>query len=80
MKLAFIFQVAETPREQLSFCDFCQHMRELLLNQLKLRDGFVELNSSFRVFDGPFVAGHRSTDPAPCDSVAGLVQAHQRRL
>ena len=80
VQLAFIFQAAEPPCEQLSFRDFCQHMRELFLDQLELSDWLVELNSSFRVFDRPLVASHRGTNGAPGDSIPGLVQAHQRRL
>src|SRR2546428_539696 len=69
VQLAFIFQAAESPCEQLSFRDFCQHMRELFLDQLELSDWLVELNSSFRVFDRPLVASHRGTNGAPSDSI-----------
>ena len=59
--------------------DLREHVRQLFLDELKLRDGLVELDSSFCVIDCPFVTRHGRADPSPGNSIACLIQAHERR-
>src|SRR5207245_2702984 len=43
-------------------------------------DGLAELDPLLRILERPVVAGHRSADGAPGDSIARLIEAGQRAL
>src|SRR5213593_2567850 len=80
VQLPGVLEPAQLQCEKLSLGDLRQHMYQLLLHELKSSDGSVELNPRLGVIEGCVVAGHCRPQPAPRNSVAGLVEAHQGRF
>src|SRR5207245_11472351 len=60
--------------------DLGDHPDRLLLDELERGDGLAELDPLLRILERPVVAGHRSADGAPGDSIARLIEAGQRAL
>ena len=81
LDLAGVFQAADLQHEQLRLGDFADHPRKLVLHELMRRDGLVApLLAQQRVLQCAVVARHRGAERSPGDAIAGLIQAHQRRL
>ena len=78
--LPLILEATELEAQQLRLGDLRQHVGQPRLLQLEAADRVPEHHTVLGIAHRLVVARHRRTHGAPRDTVAGLRQAHERRL